>query len=119
MEVGDLEIVRRFGAAGLDDGHHARGDAVRALDLHPGFELIGAQPRAVRARPRVIVGRVELGVGHTGTFTRPNDGICNSDAMYAPWQEKGWFASAAKSRARACDRLVAVLPVSRQTNFAK
>jgi hypothetical protein len=28
-----------------------------------------------------------------GTFTRPNDGICNSDAMYARWQEKGWLAS--------------------------
>ena len=28
-----------------------------------------------------------------GTFTRPNDGICNSDAMYARWQEKGWLAN--------------------------
>lgn len=28
-----------------------------------------------------------------GSFTRPNDGICNSDAMYARWQEKGWLAS--------------------------
>jgi hypothetical protein len=28
-----------------------------------------------------------------GTFTRPNDGICNSDEMYARWQEKGWLAS--------------------------
>jgi len=28
-----------------------------------------------------------------GTFTRPNDGICNSDAVYARWQDKGWLAS--------------------------
>ena len=28
-----------------------------------------------------------------GSFTRPNDGICNSDAMYARWQEKGWLES--------------------------
>jgi hypothetical protein len=28
-----------------------------------------------------------------GTFTRPNDGICNSDAMYARWQQKGWLAT--------------------------
>lgn len=28
-----------------------------------------------------------------GTFTRPNDGICNSDAMYARWRDKGWLES--------------------------
>ena len=32
-------------------------------------------------------------VKEDGTFTRPNDGICNSDAMYARWQEKGWLES--------------------------
>jgi hypothetical protein len=26
-----------------------------------------------------------------GTFTRPNDGICNSDAMYARWRDNGWL----------------------------
>jgi hypothetical protein len=28
-----------------------------------------------------------------GTFTRPNDGICNSDAMYARWRDNGWLES--------------------------
>jgi hypothetical protein len=32
-------------------------------------------------------------VKEDGTFTRPNDGICNSDQQYARWQEKGWLAS--------------------------
>jgi hypothetical protein len=26
-----------------------------------------------------------------GSFTRPNDGICDSDAMFARWQGKGWL----------------------------
>jgi hypothetical protein len=30
-----------------------------------------------------------------GSFTRPNDGICNSDAIHARWQEKGWLESTA------------------------
>jgi hypothetical protein len=29
-----------------------------------------------------------------GSFTRPNDGICDSEAMYARWREKGWLDSA-------------------------
>ena len=36
-------------------------------------------------------------VKEDGSFTRPNDGICNSDAMYARWQDKGWLASATTS----------------------
>jgi hypothetical protein len=32
-------------------------------------------------------------VKEDGSFTRPNDGICNSDAVYARWQDKGWLAS--------------------------
>jgi len=29
-----------------------------------------------------------------GSFTRPNDGICDSEAMYARWREKGWLDAA-------------------------
>lgn len=32
-------------------------------------------------------------VKEDGSFTRPNDGICNSDAVYARWQDQGWLAS--------------------------
>jgi len=28
-----------------------------------------------------------------GSFTRPNDGICDSEAMFARWQNKGWLES--------------------------
>jgi hypothetical protein len=28
-----------------------------------------------------------------GSFTRPNDGICNSDAIHARWKEQGWLES--------------------------
>lgn len=30
-------------------------------------------------------------VKEDGSFTRPNDGICNSEAVIARWQEKGWL----------------------------
>jgi Family of unknown function (DUF6152) len=29
-----------------------------------------------------------------GSFTRPNDGICDADAMIARWQSKGWLEHA-------------------------
>jgi hypothetical protein len=32
-----------------------------------------------------------------GTFTRPNDGICDSEAMHERWEQKGWLARDAKS----------------------
>jgi uncharacterized protein DUF6152 len=32
-----------------------------------------------------------------GTFTRPNDGICDSEAMHERWEEKGWLSKDAKS----------------------
>ena len=32
-----------------------------------------------------------------GTFTRPNDGICDSDAVHARWEQKGWLSKDAKS----------------------
>lgn len=28
-----------------------------------------------------------------GSFTRPNDGICNSDAIHARWRDNGWLES--------------------------
>jgi hypothetical protein len=30
-----------------------------------------------------------------GSFTRPNDGICNSDAIHARWRDNGWLESTA------------------------
>jgi hypothetical protein len=30
-----------------------------------------------------------------GSFTRPNDGICNSDAIHARWRDNGWLDSTA------------------------
>ena len=32
-----------------------------------------------------------------GTFTRPNDGICDSEAVHARWEQKGWLAKDAKN----------------------
>ena len=32
-----------------------------------------------------------------GTFTRPNDGICDSEAVHTRWEQKGWLAKDAKS----------------------
>ena len=28
-----------------------------------------------------------------GSFTRPNDGICDSEAVFAEWQQNGWIAN--------------------------
>ncbi len=36
-------------------------------------------------------------VKEDGTFTRPNDGICDSEAVHARWEQKGWLAKDAKS----------------------
>ena len=32
-----------------------------------------------------------------GTFTRPNDGICDSEAVHSRWEQKGWLSKDAKS----------------------
>jgi hypothetical protein len=32
-----------------------------------------------------------------GTFTRPNDGICDSEAVHARWEQKGWLSEDAKN----------------------
>jgi hypothetical protein len=32
-----------------------------------------------------------------GSFTRPNDGICDSEAVHARWEQKGWLGKSAKS----------------------
>jgi hypothetical protein len=31
-------------------------------------------------------------VKEDGTFTRPNDGVCDSEAVIASWQANGWIA---------------------------
>jgi len=36
-------------------------------------------------------------VKEDGTFTRPNDGICDSEAVHARWEQKGWLSKDAKS----------------------
>ena len=36
-------------------------------------------------------------VKEDGTFTRPNDGICDSEAVHTRWEQKGWLAKDAKS----------------------
>ncbi len=36
-------------------------------------------------------------VKEDGTFTRPNDGICDSEAVHARWEQKGWLSKGAKS----------------------
>ena len=32
-----------------------------------------------------------------GSFTRPNDGICDSEAVHARWEQKGWLSKDAKN----------------------
>ena len=32
-----------------------------------------------------------------GTFTRPNDGICDSEVVHTRWEQNGWLAKDAKS----------------------
>ena len=32
-----------------------------------------------------------------GTFTRPNDGICDSEAVHARWEKNGWLSKNAKN----------------------
>jgi hypothetical protein len=32
-------------------------------------------------------------VKEDGSFTRPNDGICDSEAVFAEWQQNGWIAN--------------------------
>jgi hypothetical protein len=32
-------------------------------------------------------------VKEDGTFTRPNDGVCDSEAAIAKWQENGWITN--------------------------
>ena len=32
-----------------------------------------------------------------GTFTRPNDGICDSEAVHTRWEQKGWLSKDAKN----------------------
>ncbi len=36
-------------------------------------------------------------VKEDGTFTRPNDGICDSEAVHTRWEQKGWLSKGAKS----------------------
>ena len=36
-------------------------------------------------------------VKEDGTFTRPNDGICDSEAMHDRWEKNGWLSKDAKS----------------------
>jgi hypothetical protein len=36
-------------------------------------------------------------VKEDGTFTRPNDGICDSEAVHTRWEQKGWLSKDAKS----------------------
>ena len=32
-----------------------------------------------------------------GTFTRPNDGICDSEVVHTRWEQKGWLSKDAKN----------------------
>jgi hypothetical protein len=64
---------------GVNGKSYAKGEKVRIV-MHP-------------LRDGRNAGALCFVVKEDGTFTRPNDGICNSDAMYARWQEKGWLES--------------------------
>jgi len=64
---------------GVNGKSYAKGEHVRIV-MHPLSDGRNA-------------GALCFVIKEDGTFTRPNDGICNSDAMYARWQEKGWLAS--------------------------
>ena len=64
---------------GVNGKSYAKGEHVRVV-MHP-------------LRDGRNAGALCFVIKEDGTFTRPNDGICNSDAMYARWQEKGWLAS--------------------------
>jgi len=64
---------------GVNGTSYVKGEKVRVV-MHP-------------LRDGRNAGALCFVIKQDGTFTRPNDGICNSDAMYARWQEKGWLAS--------------------------
>ena len=64
---------------GVNGKSYAKGEQVRVV-MHP-------------LRDGRNAGALCFVIKEDGSFTRPNDGICNSDAMYARWQEKGWLAS--------------------------
>lgn len=64
---------------GVNGTSYAKGEKVRIV-MHP-------------LRDGRNAGALCFVIKEDGSFTRPNDGICNSDAMYARWQEKGWLAS--------------------------
>jgi hypothetical protein len=64
---------------GVNGKSYAKGEQLRIV-MHP-------------LRDGRNAGALCFVIKEDGTFTRPNDGICNSDAMYARWQEKGWLAS--------------------------
>ena len=64
---------------GVNGKSYVKGEKVRVV-MHP-------------LRDGRNAGALCFVIKEDGTFTRPNDGICNSDAMYARWQEKGWLAS--------------------------
>jgi Family of unknown function (DUF6152) len=64
---------------GVNGKSYAKGERVRVV-MHP-------------LRDGRNAGALCFVIKEDGTLTRPNDGICNSDAMYARWQEKGWLES--------------------------
>jgi len=64
---------------GVNGTSYAKGEKVRIV-MHP-------------LRDGRNAGALCFVIKEDGSFTRPNDGICNSDAMYARWQEKGWLTS--------------------------
>jgi len=64
---------------GVNGKSYAKGEQVRVV-MHP-------------LRDGRNAGALCFVIKEDGSFTRPNDGICNSDAMYARWQDKGWLAS--------------------------
>jgi hypothetical protein len=65
---------------GVNGKSYAKGEKVRIV-MHP-------------LRDGRNAGALCFVIKEDGTFTRPNDGICNSDAMFARWQQKGWLATA-------------------------
>jgi hypothetical protein len=64
---------------GVNGKSYAKGEKVRIV-MHP-------------LRDGRNAGALCFVIKEDGTFTRPNDGICNSDQMYARWQDKGWLGS--------------------------
>jgi hypothetical protein len=73
-----------------------------AAIVHAARQGVNGRSYAKGEKVRIVMSPIRDGrnagalcfvIKEDGSFTRPNDGICDSEAMYARWREKGWLDS--------------------------